>query len=252
MRSLTLHFKAGFTLIELMVTIGILALLAGVSIPIIMNQLSAANASVCKSNLTELYRLGHQYSQDRAHRNILPTSGMDDDEDTENIDESEGWWCSVAPLMDSFVFPEEGVRKMEISPIFHCSGDKRANIEGLTTIVADPKNISYVSWTDGSEDADNPNSAIRITKQRLDELPWLSDGTPVKGQSVRDLASFKKMVLPALNRHGKTIVVAYASGRIEEHDIDEESSMGQQFAKVAPWIAENAKTSKRASLRSRN
>lgn len=252
MRSLTLHLKAGFTLIELMVTIGILALLASVSIPIVMSQLSAADVSACKSNLTQLSVLGHQYGQDRAHRNILPTSGMDDDEDTEDIDESEGWWCSLAPLMDSVILPEDGVRKMEVSPIFHCPGDKRANIEGRQTIEASPKNISYVSWTDGSKDRDNPNSAIRITKQRLDELPWLSDGNPVKGESVRDLASFKKMVVPCLERHASSIVVLYASGRIEEYDIDEDDSMTKQFDRIAPWIAENTKKSKSSSRRSRN
>jgi len=251
MRSLTHRLKTGFTLIELMVAIGIIALLAAVSIPIILAQMAKTDSNLCKHNLTELSLLGRQYSQDRAHRNILPTSGMEDDEDTEHIDESEGWWCSIAPLMDSVVLPENGVREMEVSTNLHCAGDTRGSIKGKQTMIANVKNISYVSWTDASQDPENPNSAIRIIKQRLDELPWLSDGIPIKGKSVRDLASFKKMVLPSLGRHGDSIVVAYASGRLEEHELDVETSAIKHFNKIAPWLAEKAQNSKRRSRRSR-
>ena len=230
----------GFTLIELIVVIAILGALAGISAPFIIQRMNAADVTACRSNLTQLGLAAEKYSRDMAHSHLLPTSGMDDDEDTD-YDESEGWWLSLAAEMDGTVLPQGKNGKMKVSPIFHCPGHQ-PEVKG-ENFLADTKSISYVSWTDGSEDEENPNSCIRTTaKQNLDTLPWLSDGTPVKGKSVTDLASFRKQVLPAIKRHSNTIVVLYASGMVKSYELDPDNlNADALFKKMAPSLARKAK-----------
>lgn len=230
----------GFTLIELIVVIAILGALAGIGTPFIISQLNAADVTECRSNLNQLGMLGQKYSRDMAHSHLLPTSGMDDDEDTD-YNESEGWWLSIAPEMEGTVLPQGKNGKMKVPAIFHCPGhmpDVKSD-----PFPADVKSVSYVSWTDASEDSENPNSCIRTTaKQNLDTLPWLSDGNPVKGQSVTDLQSFTKQVMPAISRHQDTICVLYASGMVKAYEIDPESVKAEQlFKRIAPSIARKAK-----------
>lgn len=232
------HHKSGFTLIELLVVIAILAALAGIGIPAVMSQMGAGDEARCRANLEQLVQLGTKYSQDMTHRGLLPTSGMDDDEDTENINESDGWWLSIAPEMDSVVFPSTPTGKMKVSSIFHCPADTRANVNKDGVFPADTRTVSYVSWTDGTEDRDNRNSCIRTTaKQNLDMLPWLSDGNPVKGKSVTDLESFTKMVMSARDRHNGKIIVAYASGVIKTIEIEEEETAEKVFMRMSPLLA---------------
>ncbi|MBR5886836.1 MAG: prepilin-type N-terminal cleavage/methylation domain-containing protein [Akkermansia sp.] len=233
----------GFTLIELIVVIAILGALAGISAPFIISQMNAADVTACRSNLSQLGMVGEKYSRDMSHSHLLPTSGMDDDEDTD-YNESEGWWLSIAPEMDGTVLPQGKNGKMKVPSLFHCPGHQPEIKDD--TFPADVKTISYVSWTDGSEDSDNPNSCIRTSaKQNLDTLPWLSDGNPVKGQSVTDLKSFTKQVMPALQRHQDTLIVLYASGMVKAYEADPETANAEQlFKRIAPSIAKKAKKAK--------
>ncbi len=249
MRLYSFRRRAGFTLIEIIVVVAILGLLVAIAAPSLWSFLSGGDVTKCREQVEQLVKLGQKHSQSMAHSRLLPTSGMADDEDTENIDESEGWWLSAAPYMDSYVLPEKAGKPMRVSTIFHCPGDKRAGDldSGNGLMDATTETVSYVSWTDGSEDPENPNSCIRTNaKQNLDQLPWLSDGNPVKGESVRDLASFKRMVRPALERHAETIVVAYASGVVKGIELDEEMSDEEMFKLIAPDMARAAKEGKKA------
>ena len=237
--------KSGFTLIELIVVIAILATLVGIAAPAFYNHLKAGDVTKCRTQLEQISKLGVKYSQDMAHKALLPTSGMDDDEDTKTVNESDGWWISIAPELDSTVYPRSEKGKMKLSTIFHCPGDMRVNVGSDSVMMADEKSVSYVSWTDATEDRDNPNSCIRTTaRQNLDTLPWLSDGNPVKGQSVTDLATFRKMVMPALERHDSTIVVAYASGVIKAVKVEDDENVDAEvlFKRIAPSLANKKAT----------
>ena len=229
---------AGFTLIELLVVIAILVTLASVAGTAIYSHMGVGDESKCRAHLEQLHQLGIKYSQDISHSGLLPTSGMDDDEDTETVNENDGWWISVAPELDAVVYPRKMGGKMKVSSIFHCPSDKRAQVGADSTFAADEKSVSYVSWTDASDDPENPNSCIRTTaKQNLDKLPWLSDGNPVKGVSVTDVDSFKKQVMPAAERHNGKIMVVYASGVVKAIDIDEDSTAEKLFKQFAPELA---------------
>ena len=237
---------AGFTLIELLVVIAILVTLASVAGTAIYSHMGVGDEAKCRAQLEQLHQLGIKYSQDIAHSGLLPTSGMEDDEDTETVNENEGWWISVAPELDAVVYPRQLGGKMKVSSIFHCPADERANIGSDSTFAADERTVSYVSWTDASDDPENPNSCIRTTaKQNLDKLPWLSDGNPVKGESVTDLASFKKQVLPAAERHNGKVLVVYASGVVKAVEVDEDANAEKLFKQFAPDLAAKATKGKK-------
>ena len=242
----TLRRAAGFTLIELLVVIAIMVTLASIGGTAIYAHMGAGDEAACRAQLEQLLQLGTKYSQDIAHPGLLPTSGMEDDEDTDTVNEGDGWWLSIAPELDAVVFPSRAGGKMKVSSIFHCPADKRVDIGSDSTFAADEKSVSYVSWTDATEDPENPNSCIRTTaKQRLDVLPWLSDGNPVKGKSVIDEDTFKKMVMPAAERHGGKVLVAYASGVVKAIEIEEDAKADKLFRKIAPdMAAKAAKSSK--------
>ena len=224
-------------MVELIVVIAILAVLLGISSPLYFSYINAGDVVKCRANIDQLAKLGTKYSQDMATRNLLPTSGMADDEDTPEMNESDGWWLGLAQELDSTVLPTDRKHKMKVATIFHCPGDHRAKVQDGMLMEASTKTVSYVSWTDGSEDEDNPNSQIRtLGKKRLDMLPWLSDGNPVRKQSVTGLASFKKMVVPTLGRHSNTLLVAYDSGVVQQIEIKDEENVdpAELFRKINP------------------
>lgn len=226
----------GFTLIELLVSIAIMATLIGIAAPAIYENLTAGDIVKCRSNLENLAKTGAKYGQDMAHAHLLPTSGMGDDSDTA-VNENEGWWVSLADADADAVVPTTKGAKVKLGTAYRCPGDKRATVTG-ERFKASPKTVSYVSWTDCSNDPSNPHAAIRTTaKQNLDALPWLSDGNPVKGKSVNSLASFKKMVMPAVNRHRNTLLVLYASGIVKAFEVDsEQDTPDKLFKRIAPTL----------------
>ena len=229
--------RRGFTLIELIVVIAILGVLIGISAPTIFSYLNAGDVVKCRANIEQLAKLGVKYGSDMGHRNLLPTSGMDDDEDTPGINESDGWWIMLAQELDSTVLPESKKGAMKVATIFHCPGDRRATVEDGMLMKATTKTVSYVSWSDGSEDPGNPHSQIRtVGKKHMDNLPWLSDGEPVKRKSVVDFASFRKMVKPVLERHSNAILVAYASGVVQQYEVDNDGGQNAKelFNKINP------------------
>lgn len=236
--------RSGFTMIELLVVIAILVGLAAVSYPMYMSFRESGHLTKCRSNVTQLLALGQKYGDDFIHRDMRPVSGMEDDEDT-FVNESEGWWVSVAPLiLKESEMPQKHGERLMLPGIFHCPKDIRAKIDDSHEFAASSKTVSYVSWTDNSEDSSVHTSAIKLRKQNLDTLPWLSDGIPVAGKSVRTAADFKKMVFPAARRHDGQIVVGYVSGGVKAYDINAYPSAEAAFKHIAPSFSKGGSRTK--------
>ena len=63
----TLRVRAGFTLVEMLVVIGIVMLLAGLMIPAVLSGLDKAKNTQCLNNLRQLYLANTMYSHEKGH-----------------------------------------------------------------------------------------------------------------------------------------------------------------------------------------
>ena len=83
---------AGFTMIELLVVIAIIVVLGATAFVVVSRAMGSSDLAKCREHVEQLGRLGLVYKDERFNYGRLPTSGMDDKEKTELLDESEGWW----------------------------------------------------------------------------------------------------------------------------------------------------------------
>ncbi len=247
---------AGFTMIELLVVIAIIVVLGATAFVVVSRAMGSSDLAKCREHVEQLGRLGLVYKDERFNYGRLPTSGMDDKEKTELLDESEGWWVALAQKSDDYMLPAAEGEPMKVSVIFHCPADERAKVAD-PMFEATPETVSYVSWSDASryasdaedEDAEvNPNAPIRTARRSdLAGMPWLSDGEPVRGQSVTDFESFKRMVAPAATRHDNKIVVLYADlsvKAVDVSDIDDPQGAAKIYREMAPSMPDAADAGK--------
>lgn len=250
---------AGFTMIELLVVIAILVVLGTTAFVVVGRAMGSGDLAKCREHVEQLGRLGLVYKDERFNYGRLPTSGMDDKEKTELLDESEGWWVALAQKSDDYMLPAAEGEPMKVSVIFHCPADERSKVTD-SMFEATPESVSYVSWSDASryasdeasEDEEgeevNPNAPIRTARRSdLAGMPWLSDGEPVRGQSVKDFESFKRMVAPAATRHDNKIVVLYADlsvKAVDVSDIDDPQGAAKIYREMAPSMPDAADAGK--------
>jgi prepilin-type N-terminal cleavage/methylation domain-containing protein len=76
MRSHTIRHQAAFTLVELLVVIGIIALLISILLPALAGARRQAQAVVCKSNLQQINLATRMYAND--NRDHYPSDAADD------------------------------------------------------------------------------------------------------------------------------------------------------------------------------
>lgn len=258
---------AGFTMIELLVVIAILVVLGTTAFVVVGRAMGSGDLAKCREHMEQLGRLGLVYKDERFNYGRLPTSGMDDKEKTELLDESEGWWVALAQKSDDYMLPAAEGEPMKVSVIFHCPADERSKVTDAM-FEATPESVSYVSWSDASryasdeasEDEEgeevNPNAPIRTARRSdLAGMPWLSDGEPVRGQSVTDFESFKRMVAPAATRHDNKIVVLYADlsvKAVDVSDIDDPQGAAKIYREMAPSMPDAADAGKASEGKKRS
>ena len=120
----------GFTLVELLVVIGIIALLIGILLPVLIRAREAANSAACLSNLRQIGQALRIYGNDNGDQ-IMPaftalntnppcsTVGLYDPNNN-NVSPYAYWTNALAPYMNKSAQVSAPVSTSRLSPVFRC------------------------------------------------------------------------------------------------------------------------------------
>lgn len=203
--------RKGFTLVELLVVVVLIIALTALSFQVLSSSSAKTDMMRCATNMKDLWVGAKQYADDWNGR--LPANGMYDDTDTPE-DESQGWMVALS----SYIYGPGGIKLPLLDGKFRCPSDRTvARYDAAERIPASPETVSYVPWTDGSDDPDNPQSPINIARgYNQTNVPWLSDGEGIPTtRNVINASDYENYVKPAEYRHKEKINVLYVGGAVK-------------------------------------
>ena len=112
----------GFTLVELLVVIGIIALLIAILLPVLGKARSAANRVACLSNVKQLYNGFLMYCND--NKSYFPTCAFwADGVSYTQLDDDWIWWQANRKLDDSAIAKYLGARGEKLQRLLRCPAD---------------------------------------------------------------------------------------------------------------------------------
>jgi prepilin-type N-terminal cleavage/methylation domain-containing protein len=179
-----MRINRAFTLVELLVVIGIIAILIGLLIPVITRAREQGNRAACASNLRQIVIGIQQYSE--AHKGLLP-NGND-----VGGDGSDDLGLVLVTLATDYV---------KNASIFRCAGDIQPPPELIYSSDYDMPDSARMSYEFFSLWWDN-SDPLKMVRVKQASLIWDLDGG-----SVRSLGT---------QNHGvKGGNVAFSDGRVE-------------------------------------
>lgn len=147
-RAFPFDCRRGFSLIELLATIGIVALLASVAIPTLSKMQEKGHSAKCVSNLKQWGAVTMAYVAD--HDGALPCNNPDD------ADGHTIWYAVLWP----YVFPESGISPdVPPTPGYFPPEWKRTIFECPNMMKTDPKTSAYRSYGFNLSAGDNKTSS---------------------------------------------------------------------------------------------
>jgi prepilin-type N-terminal cleavage/methylation domain-containing protein len=160
----------GFTLVELLVVIGIIAVLIGILLPVVSKARAAANMTVCQSNVRQLFLGILNYCND--NNDWYPTCAQPADGSTW-AEYPDDWlyWQADRNLDDSPIAKYLKVRGDQLKALLRCPAD---TFDGRTPFSVLPKQFrisqgpylySYALNEHVGENAANPQSLGQRTKR---------------------------------------------------------------------------------------
>ena len=115
------HESSGFTLVELLVVIGIIAVLIGILLPVLSRTRAAGNRTVCLSNIKQLYNGILMYCNN--NNGWFPTcAAADDGTGYAQYPEDWIWWEANRKLDDSAIARYVG-RGEKLKSVLRCPAD---------------------------------------------------------------------------------------------------------------------------------
>ena len=143
----------GFTLIEVLVVIAIIALLAGVSYSIYSHATETAARTRCTDNLRRISDWGKEFAGQNGGK--LPSSGMKDSLLTAR--ECRNWWDALAPIVNAEqpdLIARNDKEPNMLPDTFRCKNDNRPEILAAedSILPASPDTFpTLAGWTTGRD-----------------------------------------------------------------------------------------------------
>jgi len=126
--------RAAFTMVELLVVIGIICLLFAMVLPAIQRIRESANRLLCQSNMGQIALALHSYHTDNHRLPPLPSRNAQDP------NKALSWMALILPYIEEDKLYSEAVQACRINP----DGTKNPPHRGFSTVIK-----TYVCATDG-------------------------------------------------------------------------------------------------------
>jgi prepilin-type N-terminal cleavage/methylation domain-containing protein/prepilin-type processing-associated H-X9-DG protein len=168
MRPAARQSRHAFTLVELLVVIGIIAVLISILLPVLGRVRESGNRTKCLSNLRELGIAMRQYAS--THNDRLPNGNP------------AGFFSPSGEDL-SEVLVEFASRSVKLPKLFHCPSDVQPEPNKIDNAYPDTENSARMSYEFFSlwwDSADGP----RLVKLKMAPLAWdFNGGDPVRSAS---------------------------------------------------------------------
>ncbi len=209
----------GFTLVELLVVISIIAALAALSFTVVTRMMAKSRTVTSVNNLKQLYIGAESFAGD--HHGIFPATYWGDPDD--NQAGKQIWWQALSP----YVYNREDPRKLD--------GTFRDKADPRVRAISDGeerwgkwKEVSYMPWVNGTVGNTNPVQGISVTRtKQIGGQPYLSTALNTGSMGVWNEAQYNRFVVPSAEWRDNTIVVLYCDGAVQV-------IKNPTFEKVAP------------------
>jgi prepilin-type N-terminal cleavage/methylation domain-containing protein/prepilin-type processing-associated H-X9-DG protein len=153
----TAEAPSGFTLVELLVVIGIIAVLISLLMPALGKVRNQALAVSCANNMRQLYQTALMFSTD--HKGSLPSPGVPAEPNTDSGVQNNRWWASpdwgkadvTVGVLHQFV-----PGRVAAEALIMCPGDNgEATQGGGPKVSGEDRNMSYSFNSQTNDSADH-------------------------------------------------------------------------------------------------
>lgn len=201
----------GFTLVELLVTVSIVAMLAAILLPAILQSRAAVRRTVCQSNMRQWALAVRMYAD--VHHGRLPYRGQGI-QPTTRLNAMDDWINALPPFAESASYIDyvnAGNRpKAGDSSVWVCPESEWTEYSTQPTFFAYGMNMALSAPING-----RPDNIEKVGP--VQTMVFMSDGL---GPYCSVLPS-KEDYSPIARHVGKTVNIAFLDGRVESYASDE-------------------------------